>query len=179
MEDIHGKEILLLNTTVKVPGRRPPLARSSPNSSGTNGVTNNLRAMTISGHAGKIHQHLIHPTPRKTVWKLKVVHIGSVNFRFKSPLGCSRNQWLTLKKIFLEELRIPKAWISSEFQHQQHDDSLGELHFLSHNNKKKVVIFLEFPIRNWIKILNFLFSKVCHSLYGIVHRASTLKIHIR
>ena len=52
MEDIHGKEISLLNTTVKVPGRRPPLA--TPNNSGTNGVTNNMRAMTISGHGGKL-----------------------------------------------------------------------------------------------------------------------------
>lgn len=87
MEDIHGKEILLLNTTVKVPGRRPPLARSSPNSSGTNGVTNNLRAMTISGHAGKLTLDFITSISVKS--SLKLFHSGNVNMRFKSPLGCS------------------------------------------------------------------------------------------
>lgn len=60
MDDVHGKEIRLLNTTVKVPGRRPPLARAntqvgsntSSSNSGTNGIANNMKAMTISGHAG-------------------------------------------------------------------------------------------------------------------------------
>lgn len=63
MDDVHGKEIRLLNTTVKVPGRRPPLARAntqagstttstSSMNSGTNGIANNMKAMTISGHAG-------------------------------------------------------------------------------------------------------------------------------
>ena len=62
MDDVHGKEIRLLNTTVKVPGRRPPLARAntqvgsntSSSNSGTNGIANNMKAMTISGHAGKL-----------------------------------------------------------------------------------------------------------------------------
>nr|XP_054750163.1 arf-GAP with GTPase, ANK repeat and PH domain-containing protein 1-like [Lytechinus pictus] len=58
MDDVHGKEIRLLNTTVKVPGRRPPLARantqvgSNSSNSGTNGIANNMKAMTLSGHAG-------------------------------------------------------------------------------------------------------------------------------
>ncbi|XP_071503314.1 arf-GAP with GTPase, ANK repeat and PH domain-containing protein 1-like [Diadema antillarum] len=60
MDDVHGKEIRLFNTTVKVPGRRPPLARANmpPGSapaqtnSGANGIANNMKSMTISGHAG-------------------------------------------------------------------------------------------------------------------------------
>ncbi|KAJ8036390.1 Arf-GAP with GTPase, ANK repeat and PH domain-containing protein 3 [Holothuria leucospilota] len=43
MSDVHGKEIKVLNTTVKVPGRRPQLAKASPqsgNDKGANGATN-------------------------------------------------------------------------------------------------------------------------------------------
>ncbi|XP_071787866.1 arf-GAP with GTPase, ANK repeat and PH domain-containing protein 1-like isoform X2 [Asterias amurensis] len=58
MNNIHGKEILLMNTTVKVPGRRPQVVRNNPGGSpsksapGSNGISNNMRAMTISGHTG-------------------------------------------------------------------------------------------------------------------------------
>uniref|UniRef100_A0ABM0MKG3 Arf-GAP with GTPase, ANK repeat and PH domain-containing protein 1-like n=1 Tax=Saccoglossus kowalevskii TaxID=10224 RepID=A0ABM0MKG3_SACKO len=64
MDDVHGKEILLLNTTVKVPGKRPPLARANPvgapsrGNSGTNGMTNDFGAMTITGNLGAIHSNL-------------------------------------------------------------------------------------------------------------------------
>ena len=58
MNNIHSKEILLMNTTVKVPGRRPQVVRNNPGGSpsksapGSNGISNNMRAMTISGHTG-------------------------------------------------------------------------------------------------------------------------------
>ena len=58
MNNTHGKEIVLMNTTVKVPGRKPQIVRSNPGSSpsksapGNNGIANNMRAMTITGHTG-------------------------------------------------------------------------------------------------------------------------------
>ncbi|KAI8492433.1 Arf-GAP with GTPase, ANK repeat and PH domain-containing protein 3 [Branchiostoma belcheri] len=61
MEDIHGKEIRLLGTTVKVPGKRPPRAtpqgapatyHGTPSPSITNGITKDMHSMTISGSIG-------------------------------------------------------------------------------------------------------------------------------
>ncbi|XP_022088418.1 arf-GAP with GTPase, ANK repeat and PH domain-containing protein 1-like isoform X2 [Acanthaster planci] len=55
MNNTHGKEILLMNTTVKVPGRKPQIVRNNPGGSpskgnpGSNGIANNMRAMTITG----------------------------------------------------------------------------------------------------------------------------------
>ncbi|XP_077994090.1 arf-GAP with GTPase, ANK repeat and PH domain-containing protein 1-like [Glandiceps talaboti] len=60
MDDVHGKEIRLLNTTVKVPGKRPPVAKANPavtpsrgSNPSTNGVTNEFGAMTITGNTDK------------------------------------------------------------------------------------------------------------------------------
>ncbi|XP_070536792.1 arf-GAP with GTPase, ANK repeat and PH domain-containing protein 1-like isoform X4 [Ptychodera flava] len=67
MDDVHGKEIRLLNTTVKVPGKRPPVVKSTPTGApprgnvSTNGVANEFSAMTISTSAsmGAIHSNLV------------------------------------------------------------------------------------------------------------------------
>lgn len=47
MSDVHGKEIKVQNTTVKVPGRRPQLAKSSPQS-GNIKVANDISNKTMN-----------------------------------------------------------------------------------------------------------------------------------
>lgn len=57
MQNVHGKEIDLLRTTVKVPGKRPPRAVStcavmpSPN---VNGLTKDLSSLQLGQSTGKI-----------------------------------------------------------------------------------------------------------------------------
>lgn len=60
MQNVHGKEIDLLRTTVKVPGKRPPRAVSSgaavPSPS-TNGLTKDLSSLQLgqaSGQSGPV-----------------------------------------------------------------------------------------------------------------------------
>lgn len=55
MQNVHGKEIDLLRTTVKVPGKRPPRATSScaPIASPkTNGLTKEVSGLQISPNTG-------------------------------------------------------------------------------------------------------------------------------
>lgn len=55
MQNVHGKEIDLLRTTVKVPGKRPPRAVSSgaavPSPS-TNGLTKDMSNLQLGQTAG-------------------------------------------------------------------------------------------------------------------------------
>ncbi|NWR22324.1 AGAP1 protein, partial [Emberiza fucata] len=56
MQNVHGKEIDLLRTTVKVPGKRPPRATSAcaPISSPkTNGLSKDMSSLHISPNSGK------------------------------------------------------------------------------------------------------------------------------
>ncbi|XP_010214413.1 PREDICTED: arf-GAP with GTPase, ANK repeat and PH domain-containing protein 1-like, partial [Tinamus guttatus] len=56
MQNVHGKEIDLLRTTVKVPGKRPPRATSAcaPISSPkTNGLSKDMSSLHISANSGK------------------------------------------------------------------------------------------------------------------------------
>lgn len=57
MQNVHGKEIDLLRTTVKVPGKRPPRAVSSgaaavPSPS-TNGLTKDLNSLQLGQTSGQ------------------------------------------------------------------------------------------------------------------------------
>lgn len=57
MQNVHGKEIDLLRTTVKVPGKRPPRATSAcpPISSPkTNGLTKDISGLQISPNTGNV-----------------------------------------------------------------------------------------------------------------------------
>lgn len=57
MQNVHGKEIDLLRTTVKVPGKRPPRATSAcaPISSPkTNGLAKDMSSLHISPNSGKL-----------------------------------------------------------------------------------------------------------------------------
>ncbi|XP_053326453.1 arf-GAP with GTPase, ANK repeat and PH domain-containing protein 1 isoform X2 [Spea bombifrons] len=57
MQNVHGKEIDLLRTTVKVPGKRPPRATSScaPIASPkTNGLTKEVSGLQISSNTGNV-----------------------------------------------------------------------------------------------------------------------------
>nr|XP_020016717.1 arf-GAP with GTPase, ANK repeat and PH domain-containing protein 1 isoform X1 [Castor canadensis] len=57
MQNVHGKEIDLLRTTVKVPGKRPPRATSAcaPISSPkTNGLSKDLSSLHISPNSGNV-----------------------------------------------------------------------------------------------------------------------------
>lgn len=56
MQNVHGKEIDLLRTTVKVPGKRPPRATSAcaPISSPkTNGLAKDMSSLHVSPNSGK------------------------------------------------------------------------------------------------------------------------------
>lgn len=58
MQNVHGKEIDLLRTTVKVPGKRPPRATSAcaPISSPkTNGLSKDMSSLHISPNSGKLN----------------------------------------------------------------------------------------------------------------------------
>ncbi|EOA98843.1 Centaurin-gamma-2 [Anas platyrhynchos] len=62
MQNVHGKEIDLLRTTVKVPGKRPPRATSAcaPISSPkTNGLSKDMSSLHISPNSGKIEESCI------------------------------------------------------------------------------------------------------------------------
>ncbi|XP_025031402.1 arf-GAP with GTPase, ANK repeat and PH domain-containing protein 1-like, partial [Python bivittatus] len=57
MQNVHGKEIDLLRTTVKVPGKRPPRATSvcAPISSQrTNGSSKDMSGLHISSNSGNV-----------------------------------------------------------------------------------------------------------------------------
>lgn len=58
MQNVHGKEIDLLRTTVKVPGKRPPraVATVAPTASPkTNGLTKDRSTLQLGiGNTGKI-----------------------------------------------------------------------------------------------------------------------------
>ena len=57
MQNVHGKEIDLLRTTVKVPGKRPPRATSAcaPISSPqTKGLSKDMSSLHISPNSGKL-----------------------------------------------------------------------------------------------------------------------------
>lgn len=59
MQNVHGKEIDLLRTTVKVPGKRPPRATSAcaPISSPkTNGLSKDMSSLHISPNSGNASQ---------------------------------------------------------------------------------------------------------------------------
>nr|XP_014342843.1 PREDICTED: arf-GAP with GTPase, ANK repeat and PH domain-containing protein 1-like [Latimeria chalumnae] len=56
MQNVHGKEIDLLRTTVKVPGKRPPRAitTTAPSASPkTNGLAKDRSNLQLTGNAGK------------------------------------------------------------------------------------------------------------------------------
>ncbi|XP_017260838.2 arf-GAP with GTPase, ANK repeat and PH domain-containing protein 1-like [Kryptolebias marmoratus] len=57
MQNVHGKEIDLLRTTVKVPGKRPPRAVSSgaavPSPS-TNGLTKDMSSLQLGQTSGSV-----------------------------------------------------------------------------------------------------------------------------
>lgn len=62
MQNVHGKEIDLLRTTVKVPGKRPPRATSAcaPISSPkTNGVSKDMSSLHISPNSGELTASLL------------------------------------------------------------------------------------------------------------------------
>ncbi|XP_039611070.1 arf-GAP with GTPase, ANK repeat and PH domain-containing protein 1 isoform X5 [Polypterus senegalus] len=57
MQNVHGKEIDLLRTTVKVPGKRPPRAFSAcapASSPKTNGLTKDVSSLQISQNTGAV-----------------------------------------------------------------------------------------------------------------------------
>ncbi|XP_049629560.1 arf-GAP with GTPase, ANK repeat and PH domain-containing protein 1 isoform X4 [Suncus etruscus] len=57
MQNVHGKEIDLLRTTVKVPGKRPPRATSAcapVSSPRTNGLTKDMSTLHISPDSGNV-----------------------------------------------------------------------------------------------------------------------------
>lgn len=57
MQNVHGKEIDLLRTTVKVPGKRPPRAVSTcaaVPSPKTNGLTKDMSSLQLGQTAGEI-----------------------------------------------------------------------------------------------------------------------------
>ncbi|XP_040828282.1 arf-GAP with GTPase, ANK repeat and PH domain-containing protein 1 isoform X2 [Ochotona curzoniae] len=74
MQNVHGKEIDLLRTTVKVPGKRPPRATSAcvPLSSPkTNGLAKDVSSLHISANSGKppvATSVEIHERPHTGVW---------------------------------------------------------------------------------------------------------------
>lgn len=78
MQNVHGKEIDLLRTTVKVPGKRPPRATSAcaPISSPkTNGLSKDMSSLHISPNSGKLmadpHKNpVVGATGCRTVWSL-------------------------------------------------------------------------------------------------------------
>lgn len=56
MQNVHGKEIDLLRTTVKVPGKRPPRAVSTcaaVPSPKTNGLTKDMSSLQLGQTPGK------------------------------------------------------------------------------------------------------------------------------
>lgn len=57
MQNVHGKEIDLLRTTVKVPGKRPPRAVSScgagPPGPSTNGLLKEMSSMQLGQTSGQ------------------------------------------------------------------------------------------------------------------------------
>ena len=60
MQNVHGKEIDLLRTTVKVPGKRPPRAVSTcaaVPSPKTNGLAKELSSMQLGQAPGETHTH--------------------------------------------------------------------------------------------------------------------------
>lgn len=57
MQNVHGKEIDLLRTTVKVPGKRPPRAVSTcaaVPSPKTNGLTKDMSSLQLGQAPGKL-----------------------------------------------------------------------------------------------------------------------------
>ncbi|EPY86143.1 hypothetical protein CB1_000327006 [Camelus ferus] len=57
MQNVHGKEIDLLRTTVKVPGKRPPRATSAcapVSSPRTNGLSKDTSAVHVSPNSGNV-----------------------------------------------------------------------------------------------------------------------------
>lgn len=63
MQNVHGKEIDLLRTTVKVPGKRPPRATSAcaPISSPkTNGLSKDMSSLHLSPNSGKMFKTCFH-----------------------------------------------------------------------------------------------------------------------
>lgn len=56
MQNVHGKEIDLLRTTVKVPGKRPPRAISTcaAPSPKTNGLTKDMSNLQLGQTAGNV-----------------------------------------------------------------------------------------------------------------------------
>ncbi|KAL3836901.1 hypothetical protein ACJMK2_022307, partial [Sinanodonta woodiana] len=49
MDDVHGKEISLVHTTVKIPGQRPRGSRTTSSSQDTNGMSAELNNLSIGG----------------------------------------------------------------------------------------------------------------------------------
>ncbi|KAL3836894.1 hypothetical protein ACJMK2_022301, partial [Sinanodonta woodiana] len=49
MDDVHGKEIALVHTTVKIPGQRPSGSRTTSSSQDTNGMSAELNNLSIGG----------------------------------------------------------------------------------------------------------------------------------
>uniref|UniRef100_T1IUZ3 Gtpase-activating protein centaurin gamma n=1 Tax=Strigamia maritima TaxID=126957 RepID=T1IUZ3_STRMM len=56
MDDVHGKDIPLVHTTVKIPGQKPRGSRSQNSSNTVNGITNEINSLSISG--GGFHTNL-------------------------------------------------------------------------------------------------------------------------
>lgn len=62
MQNVHGKEIDLLRTTVKVPGKRPPRAISTcavtpvTPSPKTNGLSKDLSHLQLGHNSGQSHE---------------------------------------------------------------------------------------------------------------------------
>ncbi|NWV21716.1 AGAP1 protein, partial [Origma solitaria] len=76
MQNVHGKEIDLLRTTVKVPGKRPPRATSAcaPISSPkTNGLSKDMSSLHISPNSGVI------------TWILTITHLNLAVFFISLP----------------------------------------------------------------------------------------------
>lgn len=69
MQNVHGKEVDLLRTTVKVPGKRPPRATSAcapVSSPKTNGLAKDMSSLHIAPNSGKLTASLpkrCGPTP--------------------------------------------------------------------------------------------------------------------
>ncbi|KAK3586293.1 hypothetical protein CHS0354_035694 [Potamilus streckersoni] len=53
MDDVHGKEISLVHTTVKIPGQRPRGSRTTSSSQDTNGMSAELNNLSIGGKSFK------------------------------------------------------------------------------------------------------------------------------
>ncbi|NXI78385.1 AGAP1 protein, partial [Rhipidura dahli] len=89
MQNVHGKEIDLLRTTVKVPGKRPPRATSAcaPISSPkTNGLSKDMSSLHISPNSEAVNAGSGPSPPRGGLW-LRLAGVGEAWSSPSQPSG--------------------------------------------------------------------------------------------